>query len=388
MKRNILLFVFITGFINNTYSDFLIKPYGSVDFSSGTLFNNEDEKKNDKQNFVFFSRATLGINGKYQFDNKNTAGISCNLKTTALTSKSLWSYIYLSSDIGRFEFGSQKDAGKKMQIESSNLAKSKSWKFFAPLQSQKNRNEAFITTTEVFDKRSIIYKPGLKISYFTPKILDKIQFGISYIPDSPNTGYGPVNKKNPSKYNYFMDDGSVATIDTSIKHAISYGVSFEHNISDGVDLKLAFNGIHGKPSKEAIIKNKDKSKKQKVEVSNLNSYNFGTIITNGAFAYAISFGSFNKSFTSELIQGKDRDSYWLGLGTSYDQGPVGAAINYYKSNDHGNELTLKSFSTSYQIARGLKSYFEISLFNKKSANKPKEKRDDGTVLVLGMKVSF
>ena len=47
--------------INNTYSDFLIKPYGSVDFSSGTLFNNEDEKKNDKQNFVFFSKATLGI---------------------------------------------------------------------------------------------------------------------------------------------------------------------------------------------------------------------------------------------------------------------------------------------------------------------------------------
>jgi hypothetical protein len=390
----VFLLLFITSLIQIRYSyasHVEAKVSGSFDFSSGTVFYKKNEKKNTDPKFIFLTKACFYSDIKYiidkAIDKANFVGLYLNIKPTAKASFTSGSYIYSTSKLGKFELGSPKEAGKKIQITSLNLAKSKSWESFVNLKDLKYKNASFITGTKIqINKDSKHNEFSRKISYFTPKLFDKIQFGISYIPDSENIGYGPQNMANPTKYTYYMDDGLKAEIHSSLKNAISYGVSFENSLTENVDFKLAFDGKYGKPAKKAEIKPKNGPSKE-VNLSDFNIYNIGGIITRGCFSYSASYGNLNKSLTSEQIHKNNRDSSWFGLGIAYDQGPVGAAINYYNSDNMGSKLSLISFSTDYKIRKGLKTYFETS-FYKTEINEKKDSKNSGTILVLGMKVSF
>ena len=385
MKKIILSFILTLSITHNILANFETKLSGGFDFASGTLF---DKKENDKNNFTFSSKGYLFLNNKYQFDNQNIIGLNINANITAQSTYPSGSYIHFTSDFGKFEFGSTKCAGKKMQITALDLAKSKSWSDFVSLEDKKHKNANFIIGTKLLiDKDSKHNEYSRKISYFSPKILDKIQFGFSYIPDSENIGYASQKTSHEWINNHHMKDGSVAKINSSVKNAFSYGVSFESPLKVGSDLKIVFNGKYGTPTKKAEIKKKDGSIETQL-VSDLNSYNMGAIITDGSLSYSASYGNQNKSLTSELIHGMNRDSSWFGFGIAYDQGPVGAAINYYNSDNRGNKISLISFSTDYRISKGLKTYFETSFFNTKIPTEKEDKKTNGTILVLGMKVSF
>jgi hypothetical protein len=383
---NLKFLLFITIFTTNSYADFTSKITGEFNFFSGTLF--DDNKDEEKKKFAFMTNAKIGINTIYELDS-SSIGLYLNGQTTTQMSSLSGSYFYLSSNIGKIELGSPKAAGSKMEIKASKLAKSNSWKYFANLNPKKGSNISYITGTKVFfDKDYKYHEYSQKISYFTPKFFDKIQFGISYIPNSENINSAPKEEAALTKYTYYLEDGREATVHTGLKNAISYAVSFEQNLTDGLDLKIAFDGKYGKPSHKSKIKNKDKLIEE-VTISDLNSYNIGAIISSGSFSYAISYGNANKSLTSPLIQGEICDSSWFNLAASYDQGPVGAAINYYNSDHLGNKLSALSLSTSYKITRGLKTYFETSFFDKEpKKSESDDKNNSGTILVIGMKVTI
>jgi hypothetical protein len=374
--------------IKHSYASYLeAKVSGSFDFSSGTVFYTKKEKKNTDPKFIFLTKASLYSDIKHVISQGNLIGLYINVKPTAKANFVSGSYMYSTSRIGKFELGSPKEAGKKMQITALNLAKSKSWESFVNLKDPKYKNASFITGTKIqINKDSKYNEFSRKISYFTPKLFDKIQFGISYIPDSENIGYSAQNMPNPTKYTYYMEDGSRAEIHSSLKNAISYGISFENSLTENVDFKLAFDGKYGKPAKKAEVKSKNGIIKE-IHLSDFNIYNIGGIITRGCFSYSASYGNLNKSLTSELIHKNNRDSSWFGLGISYDQGPVGAAITYYNSDNRDNKLSLISFSTDYKIRKGLKTYFETSFYNTEIEGK-KDNKNSGTIVVLGIKVSF
>lgn len=382
--RLLIIIFFILYQVNKANTSYVeTKISGSFDFSSAHIFT----KKKDSPNFIFFTKALFYSDIKYVLNDENLIGFYLNLKPTSRTSMTSGSYIYYISKIGKFEFGSPKEAGKKLQINSLDISKSKTWENFINLNDKKNSNVSFITGTKIqINKDSKLNEFSRKISYFTPKFNDKFQMGLSYIPDSENLGYAPHNMNNPTNYTFYMDDGSKAIIHTSLKNIFSYGISFEDYLDQNIDYKIAFNGKFGKPSKKAKIKKKN-TKDKEVLLSNFNIYNIGGLISRGCWSYSASYGNLNKSLTSEIIKNDKKDSSWFGLGVSYNQGPVGAAINYYNSDNIGNKLSLISFSTDYRIRKGFKAYFETSFYNTK-IDTINDSDIHNTVMVLGMKISF
>ena len=244
IKKLSIIAIMIT---HNSYATMDFDLSGGFQFFSGDVFDlekNQNKKKKDLRAPRFMTKGHISVKGKHKLDDESSIGADINILTTAKPSFNNGTYIYYdSTKFGRIELGSMKDAGRKMQITSLSVSTSQAWKYFAPLQDSDYPNASFITNTQVFiNKDSKNHEYSRKFSYFTPKIGDKLRVGISYIPDSENIGGGLINATHPNNYKYKLDDGSLATISSAVKNAICYGVSYESNISDVIDFKIALNG--------------------------------------------------------------------------------------------------------------------------------------------------
>jgi len=417
-------------------SDLKVKLSGYGHFQGG--YRNQNHLKGDDKNvsanrksFAFLNDAALFADISNKVNDVTYGGKIVLVPTAKRKGSATYngSHIYLDSSYGRVEAGSPMDAASNMLIDSSAIASATGgdWDRYAKFDSTDLKQgydfgPSFATFGEFFldsklvsavETRSYSTEPGRRVSYYTPKFEfgqgAKIQMGISYTPDSSNTGADDTNKnstrveikkikKDPADPNHYFK------FDQSIKDAISGGVVLEQNISDGVDLKLALTGEYGKASNAKKMNNtndspdplKDTSDAQKelgtYKLKDLKTYNIGAILNAGNFSYAASFGSLGKSLTTPEFHKAGRETTYYTGGVAYKQGPFTTSLTYFRSDQYKNTVDCVTIGTDYKLAPGFKPYAEISGFSLKG--KPeydrdlKKKKTRGTVALIGAKLSL
>ena len=416
-------------------SDLKVKLSGYGHFQGG--YRNQNHLGADKnvsanrKSFAFFNDAALFTDISNNVNDVTYGGKIVLVPTAKRKGSASYngSHIYLESSYGRIEAGSPIDAASNMLIDSSEIASATGgdWDRYAKFDSADLKQgydfgPSFATFGEFFldnklvsavENRPYSNEPGRRISYYTPKFDfgkgAKIQMGISYTPDSSNTGADDPTKNSTRVEIKKIGRNGVATneyfkFDQSVKDAISGGVVLEQNISDGVDLKLALTGEYGKASNAKKMNNtndspdplKDTSDAQKelgtYKLKDLKTYNIGAILNAGNFSYAASFGSLGKSLTTPEFHKAGRETTYYTGGVAYKQGPFTTSLTYFRSDQYKNTVDCVTIGTDYKLAPGFKPYAEISGFSLKG--KPeydrnlKKKKTRGTVALIGAKLSL
>lgn len=359
----------------------------------------------------FYSESFFSASIKQQADELAYGAKIVLVPTSKLkTSPSLnGSHIFVESEFGKVELGSPYDAASKLRITGSDIAAGGDWGTYGNIddaalnykglspefaESEDYVQDVFFRSKlgQISDKA----EPARKVSYYTPK-MQGIQAGISYTPDTGNTGGGAI-AASQSGIDEFKIEGTDNTyvINKNAKDALGAGISYEHNISDGVDLKVAASGEYGKSAgKLRVIENKGKDSEKLLnsyKLSDLATYNLGLTLDYGNFSYGASYGTLGKSLTTKEFHKTGRNTKYLNGAIAYGQGPIKTSVSYFKSNQFANTLNSVTLGSEYKLAPGLLPYAELSYFEAKGKpsfypEAPKRKTR-GTVAVLGAKLKF
>lgn len=403
-------------------SDLTVKLTGYGHFQAGFLNQShlgKDEKNvsANRKDFAFFNDAAMFADISNSVDNFTYGGKLVLVPTAKIKGSPTYngSHIYFESEFGRVEAGSPFDAASNMFTDASAIASATGgdWDRYAKLPSAyinqgKDYEASFATFAEFYldsklvtndEKRPYSKEPGRRISYYTPKFdvtpITKVQLGVSYTPDSSNTGAdSPSANSSGFDKKYINGTTEYFSIDKSIKNAISGGVAVEQNFTDGVDLKVSATGEFGKAAKASRY-DENVSKTTPIEtykLANMRTYNVGAVLAVGNISYAGSYGSLGKSLTNSKIQKAGRDTTYYTAGVAYKQGSFSASVSYFHSTQYKNKLNCITIGTDYKLAPGLKPYVEVSQFdlNGKPEYHPelKNKKTRGTVALIGAKLSL
>ncbi|KAJ6644868.1 hypothetical protein Bhyg_00063 [Pseudolycoriella hygida] len=408
----------------NTASDTEIKLEGIFGFQAG--YSNHNKQEGLNQN-ITDNRRKLAFNTDAAFNaiitqefNDIIAGIKIVLLTTTKPKTSVGyngSHIFLETSYGKIELGSPYDAGSKMRITGYSVAAATwtGWSHYVQLDGPKmkykglkadfNTCNSFYMDSFTNGFSDLAYKtePARKVSYYTPK-MNGFQFGVSYTPDSSNTG-GNRDLKNWDSTSQFnnksktgiqeitLENGDVAILNQNIKDAISAGISYEHQILDDVAIKVAVTGEYAKPAHKFLILDKDKTNIQsQSKLTNLRAYNIGSVLSYGNFSCSASYGSLGKSLTTPEYHKVDRVTQYYNGAVAYTQGPIKTSLSYFRSLKYKNTIDSVSLGTEYLVTPGLLPYAEISYFTAKGkpvyfVDAPKAKTR-GTVALIGAKFKF
>ena len=194
-----------------------------------------------------------------------------------------------------------------------------------------------------------------KISYFLPKYQNH-QFAMSYTFNSQKNGFTQIANKNHNSL--------------TLRQIISIAWLYEQDF-DNINLKLSTTTEQGKINKK------------QANLHNLNSYDFGAIVSYFGIKLATSYGFWGKSLQAKngiyacdyqnnlsLAQqkcantypAKFGNSYYHSYGIAYGLGPLGASITNFNSNLQNNRYTATSLGLDYKIKKNLLSYIEFTNF--------------------------
>ncbi|WP_341763855.1 porin [Candidatus Tisiphia endosymbiont of Beris chalybata] len=414
------------SFPTDAATDTEIKLEGFYGFQAGYSKQNKLQGlgKNitdNRKRIAFFTEAAFSATIKQELNNV-VAGAKIVLVPTTKPKTSVsvnGSHLFLETDYGKVELGSPYDAGAKMRITGYKViaATGTSWNKYIQLDSP---NMLYQGLKPDFDTSDSFYMESFsngfndmtskteaarKISYYTPKI-EGFQFGISYTPDSANTGGNrelknlDINDKNFNSKSktglktIILPNDNVVILNQNVKDAVSAGISYQHELLDDVAMEVAVTGEFAKPARKLLIldNEKDKNIQEERKLSNLKAYNIGAVLTYGNLSCGASYGSLGKSLTTPAYHKVGRATEYYNGAVAYTQGPIKTSISYFRSLRYKNTTDAVSLGTEYLVTPGMLPYAEISYFQAKGKpvymlEAPKTKTR-GTVALIGAKLKF
>ncbi|MDR0297017.1 MAG: porin [Rickettsia sp.] len=409
-------------------SDTEIKLEGFFGFqagyrSQGKLSGTSKNVTDNRKNLAFYTEAAFMATVKQEL-NDMTAGAKIVLLTTTkpkLSPSYNGSHIFLETEYGKVALGSPHDAASNMSVTASSIAAAAGgfgWTKFAVLDDNNMKYDgqkpSFDTVpgtfqlssfANSFDDVSSKTEASRKVSYYTPE-MQGFQFGISYIPDSANTG-GNRNLKNLddnglSKLGVGVtkvkipgingDKDNEVVINQNVKDAVSAGISYKYEIIDDVSIKMAITGEYGKSAGNVIVLGPDNKILSRNKLSNLAAYNLGAVFTYGNMSYAASYGSLGKSLTSKTYHKVGRNTHYYSGAIAYGQGPMKTSVSYFRSLRYKNTVDAVSLGTQYLVTPGLLPYAEISYFQAKGRPvycvKAHKRKTSSAVALIGARFGF
>lgn len=403
MKKIALLTAACTLISSNAIADELsAKLQGRFQFESAGVNQKypkgmDKNVSNNRKNFGFNSQAYVGARVAHRQNSMNYGAQLALFTTTQHTGTASFdrSHIFIESDFGKLELGSNFDAADNMTINAQTYAcaAGDSTESYGYMKLKDDAgNEVADLEPFPYTSQSTHHKGEFarKVTYYSPKFKG-LQMGVSYIPDTSNVGSLKIKDSSaPTGEAIYSVGTSTYTDNSSRKDVITAGVSFEHEFSDDASMKLAVTGEYGAPAKKGILD--DGTNKTEYKMPKLRSYNVGGIVTKGNYSLVAGYADQGK-YVSKEVYGKDTKRRFYNVGAIYSQGPVSASVSYYKSDVHGNKMDTYLLGTEYKLARGLLPYAEIGYFDGKASlpsifNDKTKKKYRGTVFLLGLKLSF
>lgn len=318
------------------------------------------------------------------------------------------SHIFVKSKFGHIELGSPIPAAQKMMISDGSIPGKYIKKTTAHLKQDKEHAPSFLTGGGHFLGDSIVAdynkakyskEPSRTINYYTPKFVlgdtTKMQVGVSYTPDSSNTGAGAANENTTSlsTKKIGLDSLHKFEIDKSVIDAVTTGVTLEQKINDDMSFKMALTGEYGETkgkAKKYLIKDNKSPKEYKL--ANLRSYNIGGELKVSDFTFNACYGNLGKSFTTPEFHKSGNKSHYYNGGVTYKYNATTTKISYFGSEQYKNKVNSVKLNISHILAPGLKPYGEISSYILKGKpefhNDLKTKSTKGTVALVGLKLTL
>ena len=318
------------------------------------------------------------------------------------------SHIFIKSEFGHIELGSPIPVAQNMMISYGSVPGKYIKKTSSHLKQNKEHGPSFLTgdghflgdnIVADFDKAKYSNEPPRTINYYTPKFAlgntTKVQLGVSYTPDSSNTGAGGANEKTTSSAikKVGIDNLHKFEIDKSVADAVTAGIKLEQKISDDINLKLALTGEYGNTKGKAkkYISKDDKNPLEH-KLANLRSYNIGGELKLSDFTFNACYGNLGKSFTTPEFHKSGTKSHYYNAGVAYKYGQTTTKLSYFGSEQYKNKVSSVKLNISHILAPGLKPYAEISSYTLKGKpefhNELKSKSTRGTVALLGLKLTL
>jgi len=319
------------------------------------------------------------------------------------------SYVFLEHEFGRIEAGSPIPVAKNMMVSDGSIPTKYIKTGIDYLKQSTKAVPSFLTSEGAFlgdqiiasmDSATYSSEPPRTINYYTPKFnltdSSKIRLGISYTPDSANTGVEKPSDKSDGIKKYAVGEASIDRfeIDRSVKDALTSGIVLEQKLTEEAELKLALTGEYGKSAgKIKKFANKDDQNPLAYKLSDLKAYNIGAELKIGDFKYNACYSSFGKSLTTkELHKGNRKSQYYnAGIAYTYNKATT-TSLSYFASEQFKNKVNSVKLAVSHILAPGLKPYAEIHAYTLKG--KPefypnlKARKVKGTVALVGVKLSL
>ena len=204
-------------------SDLEVKLTGYADFQAGLRHQNhlEGDEKNvsaNRQNFAFYNASALVANISNEVNGVTYGGKFIAVPTSKRKGSPSYNgtNIYVESNFGRLEAGSPFSAAGTMAVDGSTIAVGTfdGWSDYANMAPAYLKKEgskedpSFTAFPEFFldskltanlDDKKYTSEPPRSVAYYTPKFelaeFTKVQLGVSYTPDSTNTGADSANAK-------------------------------------------------------------------------------------------------------------------------------------------------------------------------------------------------
>jgi hypothetical protein len=412
--RKIFLLAALVGATTSVMADGLTaKIEGMLNFETG--FRKQSKvpaaSKNvssDRRNFAMDSDAHIAATISNEMD-MIKYGARVDLQTTTKGSGSSsfsGSHIFTESSYGKWQFGSDFDAGTQMRIDGFNVARGSgdNWTKYAWFDGEADGISWVQTPGASILSGKYRVDNGVetsrKVTYFTPKFADKVQVGVSYIPDTTNLGIASLSSRYDAKAARTIDVANVRyTEKPGAKDAFSVGATFEHEISDGVNIKVALTGEVGKSSAKGTKENTVNSvvvpnTKTEYKVDGMRTYNIGAVLNYGVMSFAGSYADLGKSLTSVEVDGAGkRKTKYYTAAAAYNQGPVGLSVFYTRGQRLKNTVNSYTFGTDYKLAPGFVPYVEVTYFKGKGKqlpvfNNPAKLTRKGTIALIGATLKF
>ena len=398
-------------------SDLNVKIGAYAAFESG--FGNQGKLKGSERNisankrsFAFYNDAAL-FAAISNTANDITYGAKIILVPTVkrkVNKDYNGSYVFLEHEFGRIEAGSPIPGAKNMMV-SDGFVPSKYIKTNTEYLKQGTKvTPSFVTSGGAFlgdsilaalDSATYSSEPPRTINYYTPKFdltdSGKLQFGISYTPDSANTGIEKPSDKSDGLKKPAIEANNIDRfeLDRSLKDVITSGIVLQQKFAENTELKLALTGEYGKSvgkAKQFANKN-DKEPSSEHKLANLKAYNIGAELKVGDFKYNACYGSFGNSLTTKELHKSGNKSRYYNAGISYTYNTATiTSLSYFASEQFKNKVNSIKLGVSHILAPGLKPYAEIHAYTLKG--KPefypnlKARKVKGTVALVGVKLSL
>ncbi len=358
---------------------------GDADFQMGW---HSDDLDQNQHSHAFLSKTTikLRVDGKSDAGLGYGGGVDMNADTRGNNGvatqvnglnnngngfDSSRTFIYVDGTWGRVEGGSDLGAQQTMKMDASNIARATGgidgdWRYFTNIPTG-GPTRGFWARPTLDLQYGTAFGTSLgnhtqenlnKITYYTPKF-SGFQAGISYM----------VNATDRGQHITPGDTSGVSNLWTG-------GVSYAGKFSNvGVDLAVTA----------------ERGSADAAGTNDLRTWNAGGRLSYMGWSVAGSYGNIGDSLQTASTSHDDTD-YWTA-GLAYEQGPWGVSATWMKSSVEvaaggSDDFDNLSLGADYKLAPGLTPYVEVSLIDMDGTGTGTTNDNEGTVGIIGTRLSF
>jgi opacity protein-like surface antigen len=423
MKKILLCTTALVGFASSALaadmtsdSGMQVTIGGNSKFEAGYIKRDKDHKNKftyspnqSSSAFMTSNKANIKAEGK---NDMMTYGAVVRLQTVANMSNGMSdsgmdrSHIFMQTDAGAVQMGTNFAASKLMSVDAGTIASATGgvtgdYETFVDAREDYLFASSLIvlnndTLTNRIDGR---VESAQKITYLSPRI-SGVQLGMSFAPDLENNGGDNVTRDNNQRY---------LSLPVAAKNLFSVALNYKNNFDD-VNVTFSAAGDFAKANNNSTNEFTTKGELTTVKGLNRNdvkTYSVGTVVEYQGFSAALSYANDGKSLAPKegttyttTTDGKDTTitatkfkSSWMTAGLGYKNGPMSTSLTYlsgergFKGNNERTKTSAVSLGADYEVAPGMKPFAEVTLAEFKPKNTD-TKKQKSTVFILGTRVKF
>lgn len=436
MKKILLCTTALVGFASlasaadmSGNGDMQVSVGGNSKFEAGYVKRDNDHKKGftyspnqSSSAFVTSNKAALRAEGK---NDTMTYGAVIRLQTVANLSNGMSdsgldrSHIYMNTDAGAVQMGTNFAASKLLSVDAGTIASATGGvagdypKFLDVRQNTIYGSLPALDTDTLTNRLDGYGESNRKITYLSPRI-SGAQLGMSFAPDMENNGGAGISRDNNQRYmgrplaakNLFSVALNYKNSFNDVNVMFSVAGDFAKAKQSSTRDTMAFNqyAVDSKGdatgSATTVALERATFNSSTTDRNDIKTYSVGTVVEYQGFSGALSYSKDGKSLTPK---GYDFTSYWMTAGLAYKNGPMSTSLTYLygkkgnKAAAEGDDDTAPLVKTSavslgadYAVAPGLTPFAEVTHVtvkpNKVLASGDTKAR--ATVFILGTRVKF
>ena len=437
MKKILLCTTALVGFASlasaadmSSNGDMQVSVGGNSKFEAGYIKRDRAHKDSftfspnqSSSAFLTSNKAAIKAEGK---NDSMTYGAVIRLQTVANQSSGMSdsgldrSHIFMNTDAGAVQMGTNFAASKLMSVDAGTIASATGgvtgdYSKFIDVRENTVFGSAPVFDTDTLSNRLDGYgESARKITYLSPRI-SGAQLGMSFAPDIENNGGQGFSRDNGQRYlgrplaaknlfsvalnykNSFDDVNVMFSAAGDFAKAKQVGITS----ADGSAWNYYSRDAEGKSTGNATKINLVSASDDTTDVArnNIKTYSVGTVVEYQGFSAALSYANDGKSLAPKA---SDFTSYWYTAGLGYKNGPMSTSLTYLygkKGNKKAAEGDTNSYplvktsavslGADYAVAPGMTPFAEVTM----ATVKPKkvingETKQRATVFILGSRIKF